>query len=463
MNKNNYLKTWQSLTGKEAKQFSHYLQAFFSGQKIAIQLHDYFAEKKSRLNKDLKLVHEEVFKESYEESSDQKKVSNHLSDLQGHLKNFLIQQQVLKTNFDKEFLWLEILENRNLHQLKKSQVKQMTKDASKTTIRDIWYPLQNFRLLHHNYFRNDRNEVSEVSYQEMFSAIDDFYISVRLQLSIEAMNAQGTIGTTPLSDLDQAVFHYAKEKKELSKLNQFYCKLYEFRQNINPREEEAEALFSFLKSHQSELPKEEQLISLVTAVNYWAKAIREKVLDADKKVLDLYKFGIENDILIYKNRMDEAVFNNIVSIACMRKEFSWAQTFVTDYHHFLPLDIQKDTLHISSASISLFLDENQRVIDLLSGIEISDDLQHLRAHTLYVRALYQLQQFSLAQDKCDNFIKVVRRKKLPKTTIDATVNFARLLKQFINVNHNRIILEKKTQEMNPLFCKEWFFGQAAKR
>lgn len=463
MKKNNYLKVWSTLSTSEAKQFSHYLLAFFSRQKVALQLHDYFAKRKNKAAADLETIYQEVFKETIKRPADTKKVSNGLSDLYLHLKNFLVQQQILKSDFDKEFLWLEILENRSLHHLKKSQVKQMTKDASEMTARDIWYPLQNFRLLHHNYFRNDRNEVSEASYKEMFAAVDDFYISVRLRLSIEAMNAQSTIGTTPLSDLDRAVFNYAKEKKELSKLNQFYYTLYEFKQKNNPTHSEAEKLFSFLKSHRLELPKEEQLISLITAVNYWAKAIRDKAPKADKKVMELYKFGIENNILVYKNRIDEAVFNNIISVACMRKEFSWAKTFVTDYYHLLPLDIQKNTLHIARASISLFADENQNVIDLLSGIEVNDDLQHLRTYTLYIRALYKLQQFNLVEDKCNNFIKVVRRKKLPKPTIDATVNFTRLLKQFINVNYNRTTLEKKTKEMNPLFCKDWFLEEAAKR
>ncbi len=463
MNKNNYLKTWQSLTKKEAKQFSTYLQFFFSGQKIAIQLHDYFAEKKSRMNKDFKLVHEEVFEESYEKSSDKKKVSNHLSDLQAHLKNFLIQQQVLKSDFEKEFLWLEILESRKLNQLKNSQIKHINKKASKTIARDIWHPLQVFRLLHHNYFRNDRDNVTELTYKAMFAAVDDFYISARLQLSTEAMNAQRTIGTNQLSDLDKSVFLYAREKEELSMLNQFYYNLYEFKQNPNPTHSEAEELFSFLKSNRLQLPPDEQLISLITAVNYWAKAIRAKVTNADKKVLDLYKYGIENNILVYKNTMDEAVFNNVVSIACMQKDYAWAQSFVNDYYHVLPSEIQKNTLHIARASIAICTGKNQDVIDLLNAIEVNDDLQHLRTHTLYIRALYLLEEFGLAQDKCNSFIKLVRRRNLPKTTIDATVNFVHLLKQFININHDRLILEKKTQAVNPLFCKDWFLEEAKKR
>jgi hypothetical protein len=180
-------------------------------------------------------------------------------------------------------------------------------------------------------------------------------------------------------------------------------------------------------------------------------------------VLDLYKFGIEKDILVYNKKIDEAVFNNIVSVACMQKEYDWTNRFITDYYSLLPDKVKLVTFNIARASVAICVGKYKDVINLLNQLEVKEILQQLRVYTLYIRALYHLQEYALVTDKCKSFVKFVRRRKLPQDTVEATLNFTRLLEQFIKVNNSRQFLEQKTMTTSPLFCKDWFMTEAAKR
>ena len=144
------LKLLRTLSIKECNQFSDYLTGTKYKKKEAIEIFEFY---KNYQNNKKKLPNEEVifeivFSTRPTTKTGLKKLKNGLSDLNLLLKDFLIQQKILGTKFERELLWLDILEERNLEHWANLHAKQIQKGLDKEENPSKWHSLYQLKLLY---------------------------------------------------------------------------------------------------------------------------------------------------------------------------------------------------------------------------------------------------------------------------------------------------------------------------
>ncbi len=148
------------------------------------------------------------------------------------------------------------------------------------------------------------------------------------------------------------------------------------------------------------LHPKEQTIFLLLLINQ-ASRLRSQGTEAmEKQILDLYKFGLDHELLLSNGHLTERTFTNLVVIANAGKEDAFAKKFIQDFSQKLPTNLQEDgkiwglsyTSYTSSGTVDQDFERSlsQRKRDLTSF--------HLRSKSLLLTVYFDKVSKDLSSD-----------------------------------------------------------------
>lgn len=458
MKKINFLIHINSLKSGEVRKFGIYLKSTFPKSNMLLKTYDYYVKyhRKKKPPPDFKVAYKEIFEMTTNSDKEILNLQNYLSDLFLKLKDYLIQQRVLASEFEKEFLWLQILAERELEHQNNLQLERLKKSGG--GIQNIWTSIEQLKIYHYEFFRNDfqKHNPHIDNLQRGMEYLEEFYRSIKLKFAAEIINRKSLLPEQN-HDLDISLFIPDFEKislEQLSKNSELYLSLIQFLKNKNP--EEYRQLEKFLKLNHSKLHQDETLTTIIYMINYLAEEIKSGNSTSMSKAFDLYLLGLEHKILIRNGKMDALPFNNIVNIACYLKKYDWAKTFVEDYKKYIKDGIREEVSSVSSMMILFKEKEYVEISPIYIKIKFTNVISKITGTLYYLMSLYEIGEHEMLFVSLDSFRSFLNKNKMVgKNNKEAALNFTKILKHFIRRKFSQNQLEHEININESVFFRTW--------
>ena len=369
MKKNTFLTHLNTLSPAEVKKFGRHLKANSADSKLLLKAYDYYVKfhRKVKSPSDPEVAFQKIFSRKLSTKADLRNLNNFPTDLLAKLKAYLIQKKIMETKFEKDFLWLQVLEERGLSHQRNLQFEKIKKEQNKS--KDIWASLNQLKLYNQEYFRNNfEKENSEISLlEDGIQSLNDFYISFHLKYASEILNRNIILATTikPNPALDSLIALIEKKELPISLSNELHFELYQFLQDRSHLK--YIKLRTFLFEHRSLLHQDEKLIALLSMMNYISAKLKKGKPELIRDIFELYKFGYENDnILIHNDILESSSFRSTVNLACHLQELDWAAHFIENIQCYLDPKVRIENVAIAN---SLILFEQGKFEEAIQNIE----------------------------------------------------------------------------------------------
>lgn len=456
--KSNFTTLMNSLNAKEIIKFGKYLRAFYPARQITKTIYpvyeNYFKSKKQIL--EVEIAYRKVYKKTATPKT-LKIFNNELSDLYKELKSFLIQEKIKQKQFEKEYLWLEILQERNLNKLKKAQFKSLLTIENNKQNGGIWQSLRLFQL--HDF------AIEDLDFLETYEGVANFLLALRyletfrldtnLKYAIELKNREKIRHIKNTDTYFESVFDSFEKNKIGSLHTILYFKLYSFLKN-EKLDDFAPVKFFLIKHHEF-LDLECQKDVTIYLLNYIALQIKKGQFDWNKEAFYLYEFALKKGFLLKNGILLLGQFQNIINVACFLKKYEWANSFINIYRLYLEETIRPQFINIAYAIVLFSESKFSKIFDLIDESKLKEIRFQMLARIYLLASSYELNLDNL-EEKCDTFIKFITRKKnkeLGASSKSAAIKFGQILKKIVirNITKDKLIVEIRTAEH--LYFRQW--------
>lgn len=221
----------------------------------------------------------------------------------------------------------------------------------------------------------------------------------------------------------------------------------------------------------SSYPKTEKAVLLRHLINNGIY-LNAQGAQVEPELLDLYRFAIENDLLLSGKRLTHSSFINIANLACLCKEFVWATQFIQDYSSFLEEKIRRPSIGIAMTSWYYnqgMLDEAQECLtpEVFSTLTLELLARGMLLKIAFDRFLLLGKDREFLISHLHAFEKYVSAKQLAPEKKDAELNWIRFVRKMtaLKFEHVQITAAQKAKlrdkllELQPMVNKSWTAGK----
>jgi len=238
------------------------------------------------------------------------------------------------------------------------------------------------------------------------------------------------------------------------------------------QESEVESHYQELKQliqkHASIFPQEELRILYTYLINYGIKKINSGQSEYYRKMLDVYKLLIEDEIIFKNGHLPHGTFINICTLGIRLKDFNWTNQFIQQYAHTILIENRNNAVVYSLASLYYAKKGYKSALHQLHDVEFTDDNYHLGAKGIQLKSYYELEEWEALYALVEAFKKfVTRSRQLPDYLKSTTINFARITKKIAQLadskgstgkrewEKRRIELLDTVKGLEPVSNRDW--------
>jgi len=451
MKNSKFFRLFSTLTEEEQKKFLAFVHVMYSTYRNQTILLQYIAETlstKEELDFTKATAYIAVFKKDMVTVAEKKNLSNLLSDLTKWLENFFLCEYGEKFSFARGQLVKEIYKKRNLYKDYINTIKQTKSQNTRQVKNEHWF-LNDYTCNTLLYFtsQEEGHRISESYLVEGLTKLEQFYTLAKMTLLCELVNRKFVLAENLEIAEVQNIGKYRKEPV----INAYYLL---FQLYSAPSYDKfcklKEAIFA-LKNIDDHV----HLRLLFYAINYAAAQYRLGQRVFLEEAFVLYKFGLERKIVLENGFLSEMAFKNIVFIACLLKEYIWAQQFIEEWKKYLKKDSRNDLTSFCKSRIHCDNGSFDLAKDLLVRTTFSNDFYNAESRLLLIKCYYESGDFEKTLSECINLESFIKRKtKMSKEYKQGGLNFLRLVKKIINRRKKEKLMDT-IQKKNVLFFKEW--------
>ncbi|MEZ4935728.1 MAG: hypothetical protein R2788_26785 [Saprospiraceae bacterium] len=324
--------------------------------------------------------------------------------------------------------------------------------------------------LKHDYFFNpqtDKYGGALYSVEDAMEDLDRFYLLAKLRFAAEIKNRERIfVKKVPVKLLDESIVESGKYIPE----NPAYLMYRNVLDLYDP--EKAEAAFEngkkLLKNNFSYLSKHDQNEVMLNLRNYAIRELNKGHTAFWKELLDLYKLGLELELIVISGRIAESDFGNIVKVGCINQAFDWTASFIEEHEQFLEPEIRDSAKNFSVSTIHFAKKEYIKCIDLLENYKPSHILNYMSGRCTLIKCWFELflenhDLFDLVFSKIEADEKLFRREiSVSEERRSANINFMLAVKKLISVVVSRKKKNLKKEEMinyleskTPIISSDW--------
>jgi hypothetical protein len=164
--------------------------------------------------------------------------------------------------------------------------------------------------------------------------------------------------------------------------------------------------------HRALFPIDEIRNLFLLAINYCIKRINQMERSFLKETLDLYKSGLEGDLLLENGQLSPFAFNNIVAIAIREGDLAWSATFVEQYHAKLELKNREANYHLNLARIAFAHQNYPEALLHLQKADYKDLHNNMISKILQIKVFYLMQEIDVLDAHLQSMEAFVRRQRI---------------------------------------------------
>lgn len=418
MYSSNLIKLLSKLDTSEWKSFDKFVHSpYFNSNKSIQQLFELLKKYYPDFDSP-KLEKEKVFKKLFPgQAYREKRMWQLMSDLKGLTEQFLVAEKTNKQSTSYQLQLREVFLERDLFSWFEQKSVKLGESLEQMETLDI-YNQYYLHSIHHNiYFNNESNKeiINHPHLKASFDHLDNFYHLQKLKYACEWVARAFRFKEEIPIDVNEVIPYSEQKHSLLYKLYYFVFLLYQY-----PISEDA-ALFDkikvLLKKNLDKLTKEDSIALLLYLINFGIKKYQLNFKHYKEKLLGLYNYGLDQDLLLYKGKLPEAIFMNILALNLALNKYKEAETFVSTYSVFLNKEVMEVQEKWAKLKIEFGKKNYKEVISVADSFYFKHPKQELTRRSIQIRACFEhfiidKSYFQLLITKSSNFEKYLKRKDL---------------------------------------------------
>lgn len=375
--------------------------------------------------------------------STRKNIQNIMSRLTKQIEKFLVFQSLEDDEVEQEFRLFQVFNNRGLFKYANNYASRLVTSWDNSDKLDIKYLDYIRQVLHSQYFSNN-----PLKYDRKKILIDELLNSSFTQYKIQFLlyNFARTLE-------ENSNFISSADKLEL-KLSASYSSntLLTIIEHLNEIEQNSsKSSFDFL--YQTLLDSEQVSDELRAIIfrqceSYLMEFLKiSRYNEENKKILELYEYGVEEGLLTYKEKMSPVKFQNIIQVACYLFEFGWAENFQTKFGSLVPLDIVDENSNITKIKIDFGKKLYSELITNILKFDFKFFMFKAQARWYLICSQFIIHDnFEFFESQLTNFTQFVyyNKSKLSQTNFEGSLNLAKIFKS--NISKYNFSLEEETKK-----------------
>lgn len=420
---------------QEVRDFRRFMKSpYFNTRLDLLDLFDYLIRFKdeSEVLPEREVVFASVFPNKKFATKDMRLLLSYLFRL---LEQFLQIEEQGKDKSAQKSTLMTVYKNRNLPRHLRKTLNQAKKLSKQNNQKHPEFYLHNYYIEREEYaLQTKEGRTKALNLQELEDNLDAAFVSFKLRQACLARSHEAVFNTqydTRLINLllESAQLEAFKNIPAISVYFHCYNALYKEPTDTNFRifREELIAVTQFF-------PQAEVRVLYLLALNYCIKKINKSEQIYLQEALDLYKTGLENNLLLEHGVFLRHSFNNIVGIALRLDDFAWTETFVKDYKNALPEQYRTTVFHLNSARLNYAQKNYDEALLHLQKSDYRDILDNMVAKILQMKIYYETEQFDLLDSHLNTLKMYIRRNKKISYHYENWRNIIQYMQKITEVN-----------------------------
>lgn len=227
-----------------------------------------------------------------------------------------------------------------------------------------------------------------------------------------------------------------------------------------------EALKNLLAGQPDLLPAQELRDVYLIAINFCIKKLNTGARNFIREALDLYRLGLERQVIQDGGVLSKATYQNILLLALASEEWDWARNFLETYRHALPSAERHNTYHFNLALYFFRKKDYAAAQEILRDVDFRNVHHNLDARRMLVRIYFDTGAFDALEALLHSFRIYLQRHRNIGYHRELNANFVRMVQQLLKLPpgdaqtrgelHQRITNEPYLAE------REWLLEQIEK-
>lgn len=453
-----------SLKPAEKRLFSKFIVSpFFNQQPLLAQIWDYILDRYDTL--DLLPDKEDLYAVAYPgKPYNDQQIRLSISRLYQNLLHFLAYQEAISNPSQ-----IKLYEAKALHKKQLEKHFQRSLEQAQKLAADKGYKNAEFWQFSFQLQLEQTRQISKIQYsgeaalQQLSDTLDLAYISAKLRhiclllTHQKVFQSQFNIGLLP------EILAYI-EKNNLLKEPAIACYFYYYYTLIQSENNtHFQAFKRSIFQYSQQFPPEEIRDLFLLAINYCVKQGNEGKQAYISEMLELYKEGLQTDILLEQGELSHFTYHNIATAGLKTKDYEWVNQFIHRYKNKLARQHRESSYSFNGARLAYAQGFYDKALPLLQKANYKDLLLNLAAKTLLLKIYYELDEFDLLNAHLDAMKNFIRRKAVIGYHRSNYLNIVSFTKKLTSVNPydkaQRKSLEDQIRKTEHLSEKEWLLGQ----
>jgi hypothetical protein len=466
-------KIFKSLSDRERRRFSHWLEGELEDKQYYLQqlnqiLVEAFPDAPDR---------QQIWKMLYPKSSfDDARLRKLTRDLTGWLEEFLAVEAFRKDEAKKDLFLLRNLSERGLNEEFGKLVRKLDRQLQGQEVRDrsffrFKYELE---LICQEYETQNRSKIrrptlstspdgkaDHQSLKRIQQFFDQWWVQEKLFIGTALLSQKQATGLEVDSLFLEELIEFLKTDNLFSQepISQLYNQVYLL---LSGEEVESiKELLGILTKEIHKLPEEDLHTLWLQMVNFYVRSWNNTGDNRFGHPLALlFEWAIEADILLVDGYLPETYYKNLIIICLRIQEYEKAWTYLHQYKSKLKPGIAEKVYVLSLSGYYNYQDQFQEVIDLLRPVKFVKPLDEIRARSYLLNAYFAVdmedEEWLLSQT--NNLIRYIRSKSyLPNEHKKPLLNRFQLFKKILKTNQKDGLnqLLEQIDSTHPLDDPSW--------
>lgn len=465
------LALFQTFDRADLRQLANFVQSpYFNKKEELVQYFQVLRDLAKENFPEKKLNRESIYKKIFPKQGYDEANFNHLtSQLLKLLERYV---QIKRSEENEGQLALYMLEHYQQFHLEKNyrywhrQALAQTENPEIDMEAELFLEMELASHGNHLFGKIDRKSLQHY-FQHQSDALDSFFMLKKLKFLCSMLDHQQIISEEYALHFLDPVMQYIEKNPAKFLTQPLFNIYYNLIEMLLDRDHQAKLYFEqykriMLKTKLPVKPRERRDL-LTLGINFCMRQIRAGQMNYTKELMDLYDFGIQEQMLLENNRISPYTFKNVVRLGLGLKRLDWTSAFIEQYAPCLPKAMQQDALYYNLAEVNYYQKNFDQALMHLNQAKFKDIHYSLSAKAMLAK-IYTENESWEALDSClSSFsIYLLRQKDIPKSTKVPYQNFVKILQLIAQdgFRYNVSQVKHKINQRKSLHAKSWLTAQA---
>ncbi|WP_020537443.1 hypothetical protein [Lewinella cohaerens] len=159
-----------------------------------------------------------------------------------------------------------------------------------------------------------------------------------------------------------------------------------------------------------------------------------------RETLRIYQFIIQKKHILKNGQIKQVTYNNVISLACLEKEFAWAKEFAEDFKRFLAPEVQKNAYFFNSMNILYHEKDYSSSLGIMQKVNFTSVQYQAKTKIIQLKIYYELAEWMLLDAALNSFRLFLLRTKKSGLHSDQLLVFIRFLRQLAKIRERKAIV-----------------------